>query len=173
LVELVPAADQRRLSVAAPGCTRPHSYASTARHCWTGTCTTSARSYDLCPMDPRHGVGKDRAMRMSWLPTRKTITAVMDGVHDDAKGAVALTLDRVNGRVCFKLAWSGIGSPVAAHIHTGSGPAVLSLFVNNPKRHGCVKADKSLLRKLAECPSRYHVMLHTERYPSGALRAQL
>jgi hypothetical protein len=124
-------------------------------------------------MDRRLAVGKDRAMRMSWFPTRKTITAVMDGVHDDAKGAVALTLDRVNGRVCFKLAWSGIGSPVAAHIHKGSGPAVLSLFVDTPKRRGCVKADKSLLRMIADCPSRYHVMLHTECYPAGALRAQL
>lgn len=112
-------------------------------------------------------------MRMSWFPTRKTITAVMDGVHDDAKGVVALTLDRVNGKVCFKLAWSGIGRPVAAHIRQGSGPAVLSLFVDNPKRQGCVKAEKSLLRMIAECPGRYQVMLHTECYPSGALRAQL
>lgn len=110
---------------------------------------------------------------MLWFPTRKTITAVMDGVHDDAKGAVALTLDRVNGRVCFKFAWSGIGRPVAAHIHKGSGPAVLSLFIDKPKRHGCVKAEKSLLRKIADCPGRYQVMLHTDRYPSGALRAQL
>ena len=112
-------------------------------------------------------------MRMFWHPTRKTITAAMEGVNDDAKGAAAITLDRVNGRLCFKLAWSGIGSPIAAHIHKGSGPAVLSLFVDTPKRQGCVKAEKSLLRKIADCPGSYQVMLHTHRYPNDALRAQL
>lgn len=112
-------------------------------------------------------------MRMSWFPTRKTITAVLEGVHDDAKGAAAITLDRVNGRICFKLAWSGVGRPVAAHIHKGSGPAVASLFVDTPKRQGCVKAEKALLRHIADCPASYQLMLHTQRYPSGALRAQL
>ena len=112
-------------------------------------------------------------MRMAWFPTRKTMTAVMEGVHDDGTGATAITLDRVNGSICFKFTWSGIGSPVAAHIHKGSGPAVLPLFVDTAKRQGCVKADKSLLRKLADCPGNYQVMLHTHRYPNGALRAQL
>jgi hypothetical protein len=78
-------------------------------------------------------------MKSHWLPTRKTFRAVMEGTHDGASGSAWITLDRVNGRICFKFAWAGIGSPVAAHIHEASGGrAVLPLFVDTPKRKGCV-----------------------------------
>ena len=113
-------------------------------------------------------------MRTRWLPTRKTIRAVMEGMHDGARGTAAITIDRVNGKICFKLAWWGIGTPVAAHIHEASGGcAVLPLFVDTPKRQGCVKVEKSLLRTLADCPGRYQLKLHTHRYPTGVLQAQL
>jgi CHRD domain len=113
-------------------------------------------------------------MRTRWLPTRKTINAAMHGMHDGARGYAAITLDRVNGKICFKLSWSGIGSPVAAHIHDASGgAAVVPLFVDSPKRKGCVRAPKSVIRKIAECPGRYRVTLHTECYPKGALQAAL
>jgi hypothetical protein len=69
-------------------------------------------------------------MKSHWLPTRKTIRAVMEGTHDGASGSAWITLDRV-------------------------------------------KVERSLLRKIAECPSRYHVRLHTQRYPLGVLQAQL
>lgn len=111
---------------------------------------------------------------MLWFPTRKTITAVMDGVQDSAKGSAVITLERVKGRVCFKLGWTGIGIPVAAHIYARQGGcAVLPLFVDTPKRKGCVKANKSLIRKIAESPGHYHVRVHTQCQPDGALRAQL
>jgi hypothetical protein len=52
-------------------------------------------------------------------------------------------------------------SPLAAHIHEGpNGPAVLPLFVDAPKRRGCVKkVPGSLIRKIADCPGGYHVKL--------------
>jgi hypothetical protein len=113
-------------------------------------------------------------MRTLWFPTRKTITAVMHGEHERAKGSAAITLDRVNSRICFKFTWSGIGSPVAAHIYNDAGGcAVLPLFVDTPKRRGCVKAEKALLKKIADCPGKFHVKLQTQRYPQGALQAQL
>ena len=115
-------------------------------------------------------------MTMPWFPTRKTITAVLEGSHDDARGSATITLERVKGMVCFKLAWSGIGSPVAACIHEGEpgseGCAVLPLFIDNPKRRGCVSARKSLIRTIAERPGSYHVRLQTQRQPHGALQGQ-
>jgi hypothetical protein len=109
-----------------------------------------------------------------WFPTRKTITADMVGEHEDAVGFAAITLERVGGRICFRFAWSGIGSPVAAHIHGSCGDcAVLPLFIDTPKRKGCVKAPKALIRKIAERPGDYHVTLRTQRHPEGVLVAQL
>ena len=111
---------------------------------------------------------------MLWLPTRKTITAVMDGVQDNAKGSAVITLERVKGRVCFKLAWTGIGSPVAAHIYERrGGRAVLPLFIDTPKRQGCVKARKTLIRTISASPNSYYLKVHTQRQPSGALFARL
>jgi CHRD domain len=96
-----------------------------------------------------------------WLPTRKTIRKVLEGEQNKPVGSATLTLERVNGRICFRLAWSGIKSPLAAHIHEGpNGPAVLPLFVDAPKRRGCVKkVPGSLIRKIADCPGSYHVKL--------------
>jgi hypothetical protein len=113
-------------------------------------------------------------MRLTWFPTRKTITTVLAAPQGGATGSATITLERVSGRICFKLAWAGIGSPVSAHIyrHDG-GAAVLPLFVDTPKRKGCVKASKSLIRKIAESPGHYHVRVHTQCQPDGALRAQL
>jgi hypothetical protein len=105
-----------------------------------------------------------------WLTTRRTITAKLAG---KGTGTARITLERVNDRVCFKLSWAGIGSPVAAHIHDGHGAAILPLFVDGPKRQGCVKAPKSLIKKIAEAPHCYHLQLTTERHPAGALRGRL
>jgi hypothetical protein len=63
---------------------------------------------------------------------------------------------------------------VAAHIHDSSGGcAVLPLFIDTPKRKGCVKAPKALIRKIADHPHDYHVRLSTQRHPQGVLTAQL
>src|SRR4051794_8188216 len=105
-----------------------------------------------------------------WHATRQTFTATLTG---KGTGTARITLERVNDRVCFKLDWAGIGSPVAAHIHDGDGEMILPLFVDSPKRQGCVKAPKSLIKKIAATPHCYHLRLTTERHPTGALYAQL
>jgi hypothetical protein len=95
----------------------------------------------------------------------------MNGRDERATGSALITLERVNGRVCFRLSWAGIGTPVAAHIHeAAAGCAVIPLFVDTPKRRGCVKVPKALLRKIADCPGSYYVTVQTHSQPAGALR---
>ena len=100
-----------------------------------------------------------------WFTTRQTISAVLGG---KGTGTARITLERVSGKVCFKLNWAGIGSPVAAQIHDGT-KTVVPLFADRPKRQGCVQAQKELIRAIAESPDRFHVRLSTERHPHGAL----
>jgi hypothetical protein len=97
----------------------------------------------------------------------------MESEHGRGAGSATITLERVKGRLCFRLNWAGIGTPVAAHIHevTEGTPdcAVVPLFVDTPKRRGCVNVSQSLLAQIAACPGRYYVTLRTQSHPGGAL----
>ena len=113
----------------------------------------------------------------------KTFTVKMTGAQETPKGSpkgkgtATITLNQAKGQVCFKLTWTGIGTPNASHIHSGkkgvSGPVVIPLFGGTAKHNGCVKASKSLIGKIAKNPARYYVNVHTAKYPGGAIRAQL
>ena len=113
----------------------------------------------------------------------KTFTVSMSGKAEtpkgdpDGSGTAKITLEPSVGKVCFKITWSKIGTPTAAHIHQGkkgvAGPVVIPLFATPPKHSGCVKADKKLIGKIAKSPGSYYVNVHNTKYPAGALRAQL
>jgi hypothetical protein len=119
----------------------------------------------------------------SALAANKTITVKMNGSQEspkgdpNGKGSATITLEPSKGKVCFKLTWSGIGTPSASHIHSGkkgvAGPVVVPLFGGAAKHSGCVKASKSLIGKIAKSPSGYYVNVHNAKYPGGALRGQL
>lgn len=117
------------------------------------------------------------------LAANKTFTVTMTGKAETPKGApngkgtAKITLEPGAGKVCFRLTWSGIGTPTASHIHQGkkgvAGPVVVPLFGGAPKHSGCVKATRSLINKIAKSPAGYYVNVHTVKYPAGAIRAQL
>jgi hypothetical protein len=112
----------------------------------------------------------------------KTYSVKLSGKAETPKGSpkgtgtAKITLEPSKGKVCFKLTWSGIDKPIASHIHSGkkgvAGPVVIPLF-SAPKHSGCVSAPKSLINKIIKSPSAYYVNIHTNKYPGGALRAQL
>lgn len=82
------------------------------------------------------------------------------------------------GQVCFSLTWSKIDTPIASHIHKGgkgvSGGIVIVLFKGPSVGHsGCRNAPKSLIKAIQKKPSAYYVNVHTTKYPTGAIRAQL
>jgi hypothetical protein len=117
------------------------------------------------------------------LAASKSITVKMTGKQETpagsptGTGSATVTLNSATGRVCFKLNWSGIGNPSAAHIHKAAagkaGPVVIPFFGGTAKKTGCVNASKSLVSAIVKKPSSYYVNVHTAKYPNGALRGQL
>jgi hypothetical protein len=87
-------------------------------------------------------------------------------------------------RACFGVRWRNIPEPMAAHIHAApqgaNGDVVVPLFLEGPGPNssamsawGCVEVDPMLAEAIAMHPENYYVNLHTEEFPSGAIRGQL
>ena len=120
---------------------------------------------------------------VSALAADHTYTVSMSGKQEtpkgdpDGKGTAKIKVEASKGELCYRLTWSGIRTPNAAHIHNGkkgkAGPVVIPLFGGAAKHSGCVKASKSLLGKIVRSPGSYYVNVHNATYPGGALRAPL
>ncbi|HEV7534585.1 MAG TPA: CHRD domain-containing protein [Acidimicrobiia bacterium] len=92
-------------------------------------------------------------------------------------GTANLFVDTANGRLCYRLGYDGINRPSMAHIHRGgpgqTGEPVIDLHPEANGDEGCVGADPTVLRNLAEHPEAFYLNLHTPEYPDGAMRGQL
>jgi len=120
----------------------------------------------------------------SAIAADKVISVKMNGKQESPKGSptgsgtAKITLEPSRRKICFRLAWSGIGPPTASHIHKGprgkAGNVVVVLFGNPPAKHsGCVSAKRTLISAIAKTPGAYYVNIHTKKYPLGAIRGQL
>ena len=97
----------------------------------------------------------------------------------DGKGAASLLV--TSSKVCFGIQVSGLTKPTAAHIHIGragqNGPVVVPLkapSAGNPGTSaGCVNASAAIRNNLKTAPSGGYVNVHTQAFPSGAVRGQL
>ena len=80
-------------------------------------------------------------------------------------------------RLADRLGYDGINRPSMAHIHRGgpgqNGEPVIDLHPEANGDEGCVGADPTVLRNLAEHPEAFYLNLHTPEYPDGAMRGQL
>ncbi len=92
-----------------------------------------------------------------------------------ATGTAKVVIDAAAKTLCYEVSWSKeTGEPNAGHIHKGgkglSGPVTVS-FKALPK--DCVTADEGALKQIAADPAGHYVNLHTDAYPTGAIRGQL
>jgi hypothetical protein len=100
-----------------------------------------------------------------------------------ASGRALVMLKPSSNTVCYKLAWSGLSSVTAAHIHLGAtgvaGPVVVPFFNTALPDTisgvaGCVHdVDPGLIRNIHDNPSEYYVNVHDTDFPTGAIRDQL
>src|SRR4051794_13782998 len=97
----------------------------------------------------------------------------------NGEGAAAVV---VRGRqVCFGIAVTNLGKPVAAHIHKGgakkNGDVVVELKAPKVGTEGavsgCTQTTASIARAIVKKPSGYYVNVHTDKFPGGAIRGQL
>jgi hypothetical protein len=94
-----------------------------------------------------------------------------------AFGTANLFVDLNAGRLCYRLGYDGINRPSMAHIHRGgpgqAGDPVIDLHPEANGDEGCVGADPTVLRNLADHPEAFYLNLHTPEYSDGAIRGQL
>lgn len=100
------------------------------------------------------------------------------------KDGRSVALMRVQGdEVSFAFAWSGIGTPVMAHIHQGArgtnGDVKIPFFMKklpDGKQfvYGTAKVkDAALLADIKANPQNFYFNLHTAEFPGGAVRGQV
>jgi CHRD domain len=81
--------------------------------------------------------------------------------------------------VCWRFAHlHGFLDATVAQIHDGlqgrSGKTLLPLSTGPKLQHrGCVKVGAAAITAIERAPSHYYVIVHSQQYPSGAVRGQL
>jgi len=93
----------------------------------------------------------------------------------DGIGFASIWLNHGQSTVCWEASWTGIGTPIAAHIHEApagaNGGVVISL---SPITGGCnTGVDRDLIKDIIQNPEDFYVNVHTPAFPGGAIRGQL
>lgn len=100
----------------------------------------------------------------------------------NGKGSGTVLVEPGRRMLCFGITVSGIGTPVAAHIHRAAagvnGAIVVTLVPparGNPgASSGCVSnVPSNLLNAIKNGPSGFYINVHTTDLPAGAVRGQL
>ena len=114
----------------------------------------------------------------------KTYVLKMTGPAETPAGApsgtakAVVTLSTKTDKVCSTFKSSGVTHPTYAHIHIAparkSGSIVVPLSTGSKfLTKGCVPASATVINAIAANPHGYYVNIHSQQYPSGAVRAQL
>ena len=99
----------------------------------------------------------------------------------DGSGAVHITLNQGQGRVCWEITVEDITLPAsAAHIHVGAAGVVGGVVVTLSAPDGTGFAsgcrngiDRNLIKAIRQNPAGYYVNVHNSSFPGGAVRGQL
>ncbi len=96
----------------------------------------------------------------------------------NGSGRAQVTFNTSADRVCFSLDLFNVrGTVTAAHIHDGdlgvNGPVVANLDWPKNGQEGCISADSALIDSILADLDGFYVNVHSDFYPSGAVRGQL
>ncbi len=113
------------------------------------------------------------------ISTTMTGTQEVPGPGDpDGSGTAVLRLNPGKGQICYTLTVSGIGDPIAAHIHQAppgvAGPVVVPLAAPvDGSSNACATVAKDLIKAILLHPEDYYVNVHNIDFRAGAIRGQL
>jgi hypothetical protein len=100
----------------------------------------------------------------------------------DGSGTFSATINPGQGRLCYELSATGIVTPTAAHIHTGTltqaGPVLVGLTTPTGTTtftsSGCITTlSREDLDAIRKSPQAFYVNVHNADFPNGAIRGQL
>lgn len=95
----------------------------------------------------------------------------------DGSGTARITIDEANGEICYDLALEGVDEVVQANIASGaagaSGTVAVPFAAGMEGWKGCTMVSRAMLHGIETSPADYHLNVHTEGFPAGALRGQL
>ena len=103
-----------------------------------------------------------------------------NGGDPNGSASLKLRINRVKGRLCFKLNTTGLSKITGAFIHKGAagqiGRDVIVLF-NTREPSGEIKACEHnvrsrIIRRLKRKPGQHYADVTTKAYPDGAVRGQ-
>src|SRR5215475_5714448 len=115
-----------------------------------------------------------------------TLIASLEGRNEVTVGSPtgqALELIGISGNtLSYSISWRGLGLPTGAAIHAAGlgqdGPVVVPLFTTPPPADGFTSGtvtvtDPAVLAALQANPGAFYADLTTDKFPAGAVRAQL
>ena len=109
---------------------------------------------------------------------RTTLGAVLVGGNEvtagDTDGWGLAGVKVARREVCWKITVNAVDAITGAHIHAGprgvAGPVVVPLM---PVDKGCADVPRRTARFIKQQPSQWYVNVHSEEFPTGAVRGQL
>lgn len=109
---------------------------------------------------------------------------VTGGGDHGASGSARVDLDAAHQKVCYALSWKDLhGDVTMAHIHLAprgkDGPHPITFFEKQQfpgtesTASGCSSSTRDTIQAVIDHPADYYVIIHTDKFPEGAIRGQL